>query len=343
MARIRKTSCNSRTLPRLVARLMLAMIALSCLNAPQSESRPRSSAPSSPHTAVYGTVTFSRDGQLLAAADVDDQKIRVWDVSTGKEKFALDSPELVLAALALSPDGHWLLSGGDLQTVTLWDLSTGKQTRTWNAPSSIRSLAFNNDNRTFAVGMDQEIALWQVDAQHESRTLKAHKDWVTCLAFSSDGKTLASGSKDLSVRLWDVAAGRPLATLNGSSQPLMAVLFNPNGHTLACLDASMSIKIWDVPAGTVQRTLEGMSLGYLPTVMAFSRDGQTFASAGTGAVVVWDVAHSFKHLVLQNRVESLAVAFNGDATQVFSGGADGVLEAWNPVTGEELSRKSPQP
>lgn len=342
-------SCSrwvSKTTSKLVAKLIITLVACGLLAAPPSISSafiPHFDAPPSPpHTALDGTVTFSHDGQLLAAANIDDQKIRVWDVSTGKEKFALDFG-ILLAALALSPDGHWLLSGDLLKTVTLWDLSTGKQARTWNVSSPIHSLAFNNDGRSFAVGTDQEISLWQVDAEHATRTLSGHKDWVTCLAFSPDGKTLASGSKDLSVRLWDLAAGQSLSSLSGSSQQLVTVLFNPDGHTLASLDMSGSIKIWDVPAGTVQRTLEGISLGYSPSALCFSRDGQTLASAGIGAVVLWDVAHSFKHLMLQNRVASQALAFNADSTQVIAGGADGVLKIWNPGTGEELPNRSPQP
>jgi WD40 repeat protein len=346
---IPKTFSHSRHRPRLFAKLVIALTACALLAAVQATclgyAHPRSSfnaPPSPPHTSMDGTVVFSHDGELLAAADVDDQKIRVWDVSSGREKFALDGGPMI-AAVAFSPDGHWLLSGGWLKNVTLWDLTSGLQTRTWKVATTVRSLAFDADNRTFAIGMDQEISLWQVDAQHESHSLKAHKDWVTCLAFSPDGRTLASGSKDLSVRLWDLAGGQPVATLDGSSQQLLAVAFNPDGHTLASLDMTGSVRIWDVPAGTLQRTLEGMTLGYVPTALTFSRDGQTLASAGAGAVVVWDAAHSFNHLMLQNRVFSQAVTFNADVTQVFAGGAEGVLAAWNPVTGEELPRRFPQP
>jgi WD40 repeat protein len=348
MLPILETFCNSRWFPRLVVKLVIALTAFGLLTTAQATSfgyaHPRSSfnaPPSTPHTALDGSVVFSHDGQLLAVADVDDQKIRVWDVSSGREKFALDGG-LLIAALAFSLDGRWLASGSLLKTMTLWDLTSGQQTRTWDVAASVRSLAFGNDNRTLAIGMDREISLWRVDSQRELHTLKGHQDRVNCLAFSADGRTLASGSKDLSVRLWDVNGGAQLRTLEGSSLQVLAVVFNPDGHTLASADWTGNVKIWEIPSGAVQRTLPGNPLGYVATTLAFSRDGQTLASASVGAVILWDTAHSFRPLRLDDSLNNQAVAFNADGTLLFAGGANGILKVWNPATGEEVPLKSPE-
>jgi WD40 repeat protein len=79
-------------------------------------------------------------------------------------------------------------------------------------------------------------------------TLKGHTAFVWSLAFSPDGKTLASGSADKTIKLWDVAMGKEQATLMGHTEPLLSVAFSPDGKTLASGSDDRTIKLGDVPA-----------------------------------------------------------------------------------------------
>ena len=128
---------------------------------------------------------------------------------------------------------------------------------------------------------------WTKDGQKSNGLIHPH---VNSVAFSPDGRTLASGDWENTVVLWEVVTGRFIQTLEGHSSTVFSITFSPDGRTLASGSTDDTIVLWDVAAGKRTRTLEGHSSGVVS--IAFSPDGRTLASASgdvDGVIRLWDI------------------------------------------------------
>ena len=171
-------------------------------------------------------------------------------------------------------------------------------------------------------------------------TLEGHTDNVWSVAFSPNGKMLASVSWDQTVRLWNVDTKQLLHTLTGHTSNVLSVAFSPDGQTLASASWDGTIRLWNPNTGKLKRTLTEHRAGVAS--VAFSPDGNILASGSADQTVrLWNTTTWKLKRTLTGHIDSVdTVAFSPDGDMLASGSQDQTIRLWNPNTGKYIKSLS---
>lgn len=225
-------------------------------------------------------LAFSRDGKFLVAR-YSSGKAVIWNVADRMPVFQINVPGKTVTAVAISPDGK-LVAWANEKTKQKDDEKTRQ----------------NNDLP--AEAEEVTLTLQNIASDQSSRSLSEHgKDSVMSIAFSPDGKILASGTANSSITLWNVDTGAQVTQLSAGQTNRMnsmirrevgiqSLAFSPDGKNLAAGNLDNTVIIWDVAS----RKPLGTAMKYSSSIknVTFSPDGKILASASLGGVVLWDVA-----------------------------------------------------
>lgn len=251
------------------------------------------------------TVAWSPDGTKIASASAELGStsggiMQVRDVDTGKPLLTYNSHSLADTldfTLAWSPDGRFIASGGWGETLQIWSATSGKLLFTRhslcpaNSVCPISSIAWSPDSNLLAFTDGDMVHIWDVSNGQNGpiiQTYRGHSAEVDTVAWSPNGKLIASAGQDHVVRIWNAATGATVITYHGhtSAVKISAVTWSPDGARIASADdVSSTVHIWDVFTGEDVLLYQTPS----PTVnaVAWSPDGTHIASASYD-VQVWN-------------------------------------------------------
>jgi WD40 repeat protein len=298
-------------------------------------------------------LAFSRDGAVVAVAcwDLDGDGrngfVLLVNVATGKELQRIDRQGRSAHALAFSPDGKTLATGGTGHTLRLWDVATGKEVSALAGhPGPITTTSLSGDGRLLATCSDHDrvVRLWDTATGREIRRIEGHDTGVDEVALSPDGRLLASATADV-VHVSDTSSGRILRDLERHAALGPLLRFSDDGKTLATASHGNTVAIWDCATGKRIREMPAPP-GGLAALLTF-HDGRLLGyetppvvnDEADMAIHLWDVtAHRLVRRFAGHPVAVASIILSPDGRMLASRGPDKTIRVWEVATGGERCR-----
>ncbi len=222
-------------------------------------------------------------------------------------------------SLVLSPDGRRIAAGYEFGKVRVWDADAILE----GTNKMVVHIGHDNGKDYLAPG--------------EAHTIRVAPVGVVSLAFSPDGKRLATGSEDARITLLDPVSGKVLRSSIGHASTVLALAFSPDGKRLASASHDRTVKIWDASSGKELLTLTGHA-GPVHAVV-FSPDGKSVATAiDDSHIRLWNATTGAALRTLEkDKGEVLSLAFSPDGKRLASGSSEGFVNQWDLASGKKLT------
>ena len=284
------------------------------------------------HSASVSTMSFSHDGKMLASGGWDNS-VKVWDVQNKKLIFDLNAHTGGITSLAFHPKHHFLASTSLDSSIRIWEIKN-EMMNVNNIDASQNNYYASTTSKSGTLNASN-YKIFPVLTINQ-----AHKNWINTIAFSPNGRYIASGGWDNNVKIWDAQTGKCVKTFKGHNSAILDVVFSKDGKTLISSSKDETIKFWSIPHGTIIHQITGHS-GWIMSI-GLNANGSILASGGSDETIsLWDLAAKQdtalelrRFLGHKDYVRSLTFSPNGDI--LASGGDDNKLKFWNLKTGKEI-------
>ncbi|BAS57655.1 serine/threonine protein kinase with WD-40 repeats [Leptolyngbya boryana NIES-2135] len=281
------------------------------------------------HTSWVVSLAISPDRRTLVSGSLDD-RIMLWDLTTGERLGTLTGHKNSINSLAFSPDGRTLISASDDDSIKMWRLPTGEMIRSLQGHlRDVNSIAVSPDGSFFASGSeDRSIGIWRMNTGEMIHSFTGLSGMVKTVAISPNGQILASGGLNNLVKLWNLITGQPVRELAGHQNSITSIVISSDGKHLVSASKDKTIKIWEPNTGQVVQTLTGHS--DIINSVAITPDSKTLISGSNDKTVkLWNLNTGDLICTLTDHSHSVnAIAMSSDGQWFASGSSDNTIKVW---------------
>lgn len=270
------------------------------------------------------------------------ENIKLWDVETGQMQCVLRGHTDSISALAFAPDGKTLFSGSTDRSIRQWDIANCKQIKSFDSPlDEIYAVSFNAGGNQLAVGAGQMVQIWDLSAAKLVRELSGHTSAIASLAYSREGRYLASGDYEGHIVIWDAVSGASLKTYYDREQEhIDSLAFSPNSKLLLAVDQE-KVMVIDVVSGNLIRTIDTSITGL--NKIAYTPDGKYFAAGlWSQGIRLWDAGSYSQHLSIPVKDVVVSISIAADGKTIACGDRQSKVTVFDLSTGRQLQQLSNQ-
>ncbi|KAL1862293.1 hypothetical protein Plec18170_001118 [Paecilomyces lecythidis] len=283
--------------------------------------------------------------QSVIASNMSET-LNIWDVKTGKELLVIDAHHERIRSITFSPNGQRVATAHEDGIVCIWDRFSGTEQlriQTHGGNSMWQFVVFAPDGKTFATNSDRTVRLWDAQTGSQIKALDGHYQTIACLAFSPDGKRIASGAIDGTIRIWDATGdgaehetqeSGPWGTafamcFSSDGQNLQTIRRQSNGFFFTTTDIWGSV-IDDAKLMSYRKSITGLT-GFFPYSERFA-----FTFPPQDGIWVFDKKTATNIFLPECDVQfhrNLAISSDGSFLVTIS--KDKIIELWNILSGNK--------